>query len=173
MARQSTVVCAWCGKQLAVMPMVDAAAPVWYGLCDTCARRPGGGLFPTQNLYGLAAADYDRLPMGLLQLSPDATILAYNSAEEALTGFARTQVIGRNFFTEVAPCTRVQAFEGVFREMVERGVTARQAFDFVFRFAGGERFVHIAMVYDASRAQALILVQAADPDAQGAPPANG
>jgi photoactive yellow protein len=161
MSEQSTVVCAWCGNRLASVARLDTAAPVWYGMCETCATAHGGGMFPTQNMFTLSAADYDALPLGALQLGRDATVLAYNVAEGELTGNTPEDVIGRNFFTEIAPCTRVQTFEGVFRDMVEQGKTARHAFDFVFRFAGGERFVHIAMTYDASRERALILVQGA------------
>ena len=72
-------------------------------------------------------------------------------------------MLGRDFFKDVAPCTRVREFEGLFREMVEMGETARRTFDFLFRFAGGDRFVHIAMCYDAPSKRALILVQAAAP----------
>ncbi len=118
-------------------------------------------MFPTQNLYELDETEYDALPFGMLALADDGTVLVYNAAEERLSGLHRSQVVGRNFFTEVAPCTRVREFEGVFRDMVQARAPARHAFDFLFRFQSGERFVHIAIVYDAAMARAVILVQTA------------
>lgn len=159
----STVLCAWCGTQLATSPMVDEAAPVWFGICQTCSTKHGN-VFPVQNLHSLNQAEYDALPVGALLLDDEATVLAYNSAEEALTGLKREAVIGRNFFTDIAPCTRVQSFEGTFQDMVKHHETARTAFDFVFRFAGGDRFVHIAIAYVAEQRRAVILVDAVEPN---------
>ncbi len=158
----STVLCAWCGKTLAEVPLPHYGAPVWYGVCGSCHGGSARGLFPTQSLYGLSQPEYDALPFGLLELDPDGRVLQYNSAEESLTGLSRESVLGKLFFTDVAPCTRVREFEGTFRDMVAAGESGRQAFDFLFRFAEGDRFVHIAMCYEAVAQRAVILVQAAE-----------
>lgn len=161
MTQTSRVLCAWCGVELARVPLAQHGSPVWYGMCDTCAGGIGAGLFPTQNLSDLSVEAYDRLPFGLLELDAHGRVRKYNAAEETLSGLQRDAVLGRDFFGDIAPCTRVREFEGVFREMVSAGETARRTFDFVFRFAGGDRYVHIAMCYDAPSARAQILVQAA------------
>ncbi len=158
------MVCAWCGTALADVPGSAYGEPVWYGMCEPCAGGPGRGLFPTQSLYEMTAGEYDALPFGLLELDRDGTVVKYNAAEEVLSGCRRDDVLGRKFFTEVAPCTRVQEFEGVLQEMLARGEDARHAFDFVFKFAGGDRFVHVVLCYEASRERALILVQVATAD---------
>lgn len=167
MADQSTVLCAWCGQTLARVPLSAFGAPVWHGMCAACLGGPGSGMFPTQSLYGLSSDEYDKLPFGLMELDASGRVLSYNAAEEQLAGLSRDDTVGKNFFTEVAPCTRVQQFEGVFHEMVNRGETARETFDFVFRFAAGDRFVHIALCYEATTARALIIVQVAAPSNDG------
>ena len=47
----------------------------------------------------------DTLPYGVITLASDGTVENYNRAEADLTGLTPSRVIGRNFFTSVAPCT--------------------------------------------------------------------
>jgi photoactive yellow protein len=75
----------------------------------------------------------DQLPFGVIQLAPDGTVLQYNRFEENLAGFKTAAVVGRNFFSEVAPCTDVQDFAGRFRNGVAVG-SMHTTFDFVFTF---------------------------------------
>lgn len=94
----------------------------------------------------LTTEDFDRLPFGTIHLDPEGTIRIYNKAEEALSGRHRDDVIGLNFFTQVAPCTRVREFYGVFRDGVARG-QLNEVFDFTFRFATGAKHVRIRMIF--------------------------
>lgn len=75
----------------------------------------------------------DSLPFGVIQLTPEGTILQYNRYEENLAGLKASRVVGKNFFTDVAPCTDVQEFAGRFREGVAAG-RLHTSFDFVFTF---------------------------------------
>jgi photoactive yellow protein len=50
-------------------------------------------------------AELDDLPFGVIGMAPDGTIEQYNRAEGELSGLTPGRVIGRNFFTDVAPCT--------------------------------------------------------------------
>lgn len=94
----------------------------------------------------LSANDIDGLPFGAILLDRDGKVLAYNRAEEQLSGRSRTEVVGRNFFTEVAPCTRVKRFFGTFQEGIERK-SLNEIFDFTFKFPGNPKEVRIRMVY--------------------------
>jgi photoactive yellow protein len=80
----------------------------------------------------------DELPWGVIQLSHEGVVLQYNRYEEGLAGRRAAEVIGRNFFTEVAPCTDVQEFAGRFREGVAAGVL-HETFDFVMAFTPPRR----------------------------------
>jgi photoactive yellow protein len=81
----------------------------------------------------LDAAELNALPVGVIQLDATGTILVYNDTEADLARRSAAEVVGRNFFTEVATCTRVQEFQGRFEEGVKRrelDVTFRYRFRF-------------------------------------------
>ena len=53
-----------------------------------------------------ASADaLDGLPFGVVAMAADGAVEGYNTAEGKLSGLTPARVIGRNFFTSVAPCT--------------------------------------------------------------------
>jgi photoactive yellow protein len=59
-------------------------------------------------LDSLGAADaaaLDALPFGVIGLTSDGTVTNYNTAESRLSGLTPAKVIGRHFFSAVAPCT--------------------------------------------------------------------
>lgn len=75
----------------------------------------------------------DQLAFGAVQVDARGTVLAYNAAEESITGRTAASVFGKNFFSEVAPCTNVAAFKGVF----DAGVAAdnlNTMFEYVFDY---------------------------------------
>ncbi len=47
----------------------------------------------------------DALSFGVVGMSLDGVVTSYNFAESQLSGLTPTNVIGRNFFSSVAPCT--------------------------------------------------------------------
>jgi photoactive yellow protein len=62
----------------------------------------------TDLLDRLEAADdteLDALPFGVVAMSKDGTVVSYNVAEGRLSGLTPANVLGRNFFSAVAPCT--------------------------------------------------------------------
>lgn len=107
----------------------------------------------------LTADELDNLPVGMIQLSTDATVLKYNQTESDLTRVTKEEAIGKNFFDEVAPCTKVQEFHGRFLE----GVAAKNLntiFNYQFRFKDGrQKDVVISMFYSASTDTVWVLVQ--------------
>ena len=88
--------------------------------------------------------DLDSHPFGVIQLSESGRILAYNAYEERLARRRREEVVGKHFFFEVAPCTRVRAFYGRFLDGVAIG-SLDATFGFVFAFPHGPREVEITM----------------------------
>jgi photoactive yellow protein len=60
----------------------------------------------------LTDAELDALPVGAILLDTEGRVLRYNRAEASLARLSPGEVIGRNFFSEVAPCTRVREFQG-------------------------------------------------------------
>jgi photoactive yellow protein len=72
-------------------------------------------------LAKMSAAEINNLAFGAVQLDAKGVILQYNMAEGAITGRDPKAVIGKNFFTEVAPCTNTPAFKGAFDAGVKSG----------------------------------------------------
>lgn len=62
----------------------------------------------------------DRLPHGAIQLAARGNILKYNAGESRISGLLRENVLGKNFFNQVAPCTDGHQFYGRFREGVAK-----------------------------------------------------
>ncbi len=102
----------------------------------------------------LTPAELDGLPYGLVTLDAAGRIIHYNDTESRLAGLPPSRVIGRFFFDDVAPCTRVREFKGRFDELVRDPAKVRvQTFDFVFRFATGYQEVSIVMTPSRIRGQ--------------------
>ncbi len=96
----------------------------------------------------------DGLPYGLITLDARGRVIHYNDTESRLVGLPKDRVIGRNFFREIAPCTRIREFEGRFTELAADPIGVRvQSFDFIFKFARGEQHVSVVMTPGRVRGQ--------------------
>ena len=56
-------------------------------------------------LEGMDDTALDSLSFGVVAMSEDGTVTSYNLAETLLSGLTPSNVVGRNFFSSVAPCT--------------------------------------------------------------------
>ena len=130
------------------------------GFCATCAAELN--IVPVEDLLSLDAAAGDRLPLGFITVDNDGIILGFNAFESTYSGLAASDVVGRSFFHDVAPCTSVKEFEGRFRAMVAVNRTEIARFRYVFRFAGGERLVQVSMTYVPSEQRGIIIVRDLD-----------
>lgn len=63
--------------------------------------------------------DLDDMSFGAIKLDAKGNILQYNAAEGEITGRNPDEVIGKNFFDDVAPCTKTDDFYGKFKEGVK------------------------------------------------------
>lgn len=110
-----------------------------------------------QHVDDLDERGLDALPFGVIQLATDGTVLQYNRYEENLAGRSARDVVGRSFFTEVAPCTDVQEFAGRFRSGVASG-RLHSTFDFTFAFEPPRR-VRVTLYYSQTTDTAWVFVQ--------------
>lgn len=95
-------------------------------------------------LSRLTAKEVDELAFGAVQLDARGTILQYNAAEAGITGRDAKEVIGKNFFREVAPCTGTPTFKGVFDKGVREG-NLNTMFEYVFDYKMAATKVKIHM----------------------------
>jgi photoactive yellow protein len=63
----------------------------------------------------------DSAPFGIIQVDDDGKVEFFNQYESELSGMDPDDVMGRNFFTQVAPCTNNRLFRGRFKKGVRRG----------------------------------------------------
>jgi photoactive yellow protein len=50
-------------------------------------------------------AALDAAPFGVISMTPEGVVTHYNTSESQLSGLSPARVVGRIFFTGVAPCT--------------------------------------------------------------------
>jgi photoactive yellow protein len=108
----------------------------------------------------LTAEELDRLPFGVIQVDTAGKVLAYNATEARLAGREPSKVIGRHFFTEIAPCTNVPSFAARFHRGIERG-QLRDVFPFTFPFPTGPVLVTVTLMYEPNADHAWIFVDRA------------
>jgi photoactive yellow protein len=112
---------------------------------------------PFEAIEKMDETELDHLPFGAIQLDGSGTILTYNLKETEISGRSKEAVLGKNFFTEVAPCTNVQKFAGRFRE----GVAAKSlnvVFPYRFDFKMVPRDVTITLFYSVVSDTAWVFV---------------
>ena len=102
--------------------------------------------------------DLDQLPFGAIRLDKEGKILSYNQTEADLAGRKKENVVGKNFFTEVAPCTDVQDFASKFREGVQKG-TLHTVFPYVFDYNMDPRNVWVTLFYSNETDTAWVFVR--------------
>jgi photoactive yellow protein len=105
----------------------------------------------------LKEAELDALPHGAIQLDANGTILQFNLFESQLARLDKKKVIGRNFFKEVAPCTDVKEFHGLF----QRGVAAKklhEKFRYHFAFRQNPRDVVVTLFYSDTTSTVWVFV---------------
>lgn len=110
-----------------------------------------------KNVDALPENELDSLPFGMIQLDEHGKILKFNRTEANLARIERERQIGRNFFDDLAPCTKVREFYGRFREGVEQR-RLYETFGFVFKFDHGWRNVAITLMYSEGTRSVWVLV---------------
>jgi photoactive yellow protein len=98
------------------------------------------------SIDSLSTVELDSLPFGVIQLDRTGKILKYNDYESKLAGIKVSNAIGKNFFTELAPCTDVQAFRGHFTEGVDKK-ELYVTFQYHFSFKKNPRDVTVTLFY--------------------------
>jgi photoactive yellow protein len=106
---------------------------------------------------GMSAEELDALPYGMIQLDAHGRILRFNAVESRLASLPQQQQIGKHFFTEVAPCTKVQEFYGRFKEGVVRE-SLDTSFQFHFAFKQSPRDVTVRLFYSRRTRSVWVMV---------------
>lgn len=85
------------------------------------------------NLVAQDPARLDRLPFGAILVDRTGRVMKYNAYESALASRPPGEVIGKNFFNDVAPCTKGHQFQGRFQQGVAQG-SVNTMFEYAFDY---------------------------------------
>jgi photoactive yellow protein len=122
------------------------------------AASPALSLTHLQTIDSMNEGELDALPHGAIQLDSQGKVLRFNAYEERLAGMKKENVIGKNFFKEVAPCTDVKEFYGRFREGVSSG-KLHCKFRYRFAFKQNPRDVTVTLFYSVRDKSVWVFVQ--------------
>lgn len=109
-------------------------------------------------LGSLTRTDVDGVPYGIVKVDNSGKILLYNRYESELAGVAPATAEGKNFFTEVAPCTNNKLFFGKFKSGVELG-DLNSAFNYTFTYKMKPTNVQIHLLHDKNTKTNWVFVQ--------------
>lgn len=112
----------------------------------------------------LSDVELQTLPFGAIRIALDGTIKSYNQFEARLAQLDADRVVGKNFFRDIAPCTRVAAFEGRMRVFLDSQDAQSETFDYTFPFAHGTAEVAITFVRLPDPETVLIAVELIEND---------
>ena len=99
-------------------------------------------------LRTLNQSTIDALPFGVVKLEGNGKILLYNKYESELGNVPIAQALGKNFFTEVAPCSNNRLFRGRFEAGVAAG-KLNELFGYTFTYRMAPTNVEVHMLHDA------------------------
>lgn len=112
-----------------------------------------------EKIARLSREEVDALPYGLMIFDSVGDVHLYNRYEAELARRTPEEVVGRNWFRDVAPCTRVAAFEGRFRAFVERAdPTEMLRFEFRFHFLHGAQDVFVSFAHAPEPDRVFVIV---------------
>lgn len=109
-------------------------------------------------LATISDEEVNDLMYGAIELDSEGTILQYNQAESELTGRRASEVIGLNFFNDVAPCTRSNEFSGRFFEGVKTG-EFNASFEYLFDHEMEPTRVRIIMIKSIAKDTYWLLIK--------------
>jgi photoactive yellow protein len=137
-------------RELAAAEALRAAAPAAAGagkganLADITYGRDD----IDNALAGLSPVELDTLPFGVIKITRQGTILHFNKKEGQLTNLVPGDIIGRNFFRDIAPCTNRREFLGQFVAGAKSGkLDVKFNYLFDFRMKPRRVTVHLKKSY--------------------------
>jgi photoactive yellow protein len=91
-------------------------------------------------------ASIDALPFGVVRMQSPGSVTAYNQFEQDLAGLSKADVLAKDFFTEIAPCTNNFMVRERFIDGWESGQTCDEQIDYVFSYKMRKTKVRLRML---------------------------
>jgi photoactive yellow protein len=109
-------------------------------------------------LASMSGSQLDALPFGVVKVDGEGNIVHMNTYEADLGGVDARGVEGRNFFTQVAPCTNNNMFLGSFKKGVGNN-DLNVLFPYTFTYKMKPTNVKVHMYRDSASGTNWVLVQ--------------
>jgi photoactive yellow protein len=107
------------------------------------------------SLATASANTLDALPFGIIGMTTDGTVVSYNFVESRLSGLTPTKVIGRHFFSAVAPCMN----NVMVAHRFETEATLDCIMDYVFTLRMQPTNVRLRLLKDTGRSHMFLAVE--------------
>lgn len=111
-------------------------------------------------LGSLSQAQADSYDFGIVQVDNAGKIIIYNQYEADLAGITVQSALGKNFFTQIAPCTNNGLFFGAFKKGVAAG-SLDTAFAYTFTYKMKPTNVNIHLYHDSVSGTNWVFVKTA------------
>lgn len=112
-----------------------------------------------KELMELSAEQLNKLPFGVVKMAKDGTVQAVNTAEIELAGLSLEAFLGKNFFTQVAPCTNNYMVAEKYRRLEELDESIAYVFTYMMRPTP----VRLRMLKSAAYDSQFLLVDRTEP----------
>lgn len=89
----------------------------------------------------------DEAPFGIVQVDDDGIVQFYNQYESNLAGVDPEDAIGKNFFTQLAPCSGNRLFHGRFKKGIKKN-ELDERFTYTFTYKMSPTLVDVRMHRD-------------------------
>jgi photoactive yellow protein len=108
-----------------------------------------------EDLEEIPLARIDEVGFGLIVMNRSGDVIGYNAYESKQSGLAAEAVMGRNFFTDVGPCTNNYLIAQRFRDCAELD----EQVDYVFTFRMAPFPVRLRLMARARSARQYLAVR--------------
>ena len=98
-------------------------------------------------LHECSEDQLDEADFGIIEVDDDGIVLFYNEYEARHAGVRPEEAKGKNFFTQVAPCSNNQIFQGRFKKGVMKG-SLNESFTYTFTYKLSPTLVDVRMLRD-------------------------
>ncbi|MCS7205556.1 MAG: PAS domain-containing protein [Leptospiraceae bacterium] len=97
-----------------------------------------------ENIDFMNKSELEDTSFGIIELDDKGRVIFFNNTESKLTGVSKEEAVGKNFFTEVAPCTNNFIFKGTFENGVQKNeLNHLFPYTFTYRMAPTHVKVHL------------------------------
>lgn len=140
---------------------MSTAAMLRDRLANRAGSGGGGASFVPDEVFNLLGSftrnDADACDFGVVKVDDSGVIQLYNRYESELAGVIPSAAEGKNFFTQVAPCSNNGLFYGAFKKGVAAG-HLNTSFPYTFTYRMKPTNVKIHLFRDTASATNWIFV---------------